>query len=116
MGPGGFVWLIDFAQTRDGHALFDFAYLEACLIAQVLPMSEADEAGTHTDLAAGRHPLQVTIREMVARCLFDPSRPREYQLALLLTCLGGLKFVNLDRAQKRRLYLTAAALVQALQA
>ncbi len=114
VGPGGFVWLIDFAQTRDGHTLFDFAYLEACLIAQMLPPAEADEAQTFTDLAEGRHPLQAAIRAMVARCLFDPSRPREYQLALLLTCLGGLKFVNLDRAQKRRLYLTAAALLQAL--
>ena len=29
VGPGEFVWLIDFAQTRDGHPLFDFAHLEA---------------------------------------------------------------------------------------
>ncbi len=26
VGPGGFVWLIDFATTRDGHTLFDFAH------------------------------------------------------------------------------------------
>ena len=46
---------------------------------------------------------------------FDPGRPREYQLALLLACLGGLKFVNLNPEQKRRLYLTAAALSAQLQ-
>lgn len=114
VGPGGFMWLIDFAQTRDGHTLYDFAYLEAALIAQVLPVPPSATAADYAALAAGQHPLQAAIRAMVARCLFDPSRPREYQLALLLTCLGGLKFVNLDRTQKRRLYLTAAALTAAL--
>jgi hypothetical protein len=110
VGPGGFVWLIDFAQTRDGHTLYDFAYLEAALIAQVLPVPANAPAADYFALAAGRHPLQASIRAMVTRCLFDQSQPREYQHALLLTCLGGLKFVNLDAAQKRRLYLTAAAL------
>jgi hypothetical protein len=51
---------------------------------------------------------------MAGRCLFDAGQPREYQLALLVTCLGHLKFVNLERAQKERLYLTAAALTAAL--
>ena len=35
VGLGGFVWLIDFASTRDGHTLFDFAHLGAELIAHV---------------------------------------------------------------------------------
>ena len=36
VGPGSLVWLIDFAQTREGHPLFDFAHLESELIAHVL--------------------------------------------------------------------------------
>ena len=36
VGPGDFIWLIDFAMTRDGHTLFDFAHLEAEIIAQVI--------------------------------------------------------------------------------
>ncbi len=110
VGPGGFVWLIDFAQTRDGHTLFDFAYLEAALIAQTLAVPVNATTGDYAALAAGQHPLQSPIRAMVSRCLFDPGKPREYQLALLMACLGGLKFTNLDIAQKRRLYLTAAAI------
>ena len=40
VGPGGFVWLIDFAETRDGHALYDFAHLEAEIIAHIIAPSE----------------------------------------------------------------------------
>ena len=36
VGPGNLVWLIDFAQTREGHTLFDFAHLQAEIIAHIL--------------------------------------------------------------------------------
>jgi hypothetical protein len=51
---------------------------------------------------------------MARRCLFNPDRLREYQVALTLACLGALKFNNLDARQKHRLYLTAAYLSQTL--
>ena len=38
IGPGGMVWLIDFATTREGHPLMDFAHLEAEIIATGDPM------------------------------------------------------------------------------
>ena len=44
IGPGRLVWLIDFAQTREGHALLDFAHLEAEIIGQVLPACYPDPA------------------------------------------------------------------------
>ncbi|MCC6189708.1 MAG: phosphotransferase [Anaerolineales bacterium] len=116
VGPGGFVWLIDFAQTRDAHTLLDFACLEAALIAQVLETSGPAGSQSYARLAAGVHPLQAPIRAFAARCLYDPNQPREYLLALTLTCLGSLKFVNLNRPQKERLFLTATALIQMLDA
>jgi Ser/Thr protein kinase RdoA (MazF antagonist) len=110
VGPGGFVWLIDFAQTRDGHTLFDFAYLEAALIAQVLPTPSAPTPAGYAQFVNARDPLLAAVRSFAARCLFNLAQPREYHLALALACLGSLKFTNLDPGQRQRLYLTAAAL------
>jgi hypothetical protein len=115
VGPGDFVWLIDFAQTRDGHPLFDFAHLEAELIAQVIAPQMPD-AQAYLALLQGRPAaeyahlaiLRNAIQEIAGRCLFNPSQPAEYTLALKLACLGALKFANLDAHQKHLLYLTAA--------
>jgi hypothetical protein len=58
--------------------------------------------------------LLYTLQEVASRCLFNPSQPREFHLAFLLTCLGALKYTNLQPFQKHLLYLTAAYLGQAL--
>jgi len=104
IGPGGFVWLIDFARTREGHPLFDFAHLEAEIIAHVLSprVNTADEF--RALLRAGDEPLLATLHALAARCLFDPTQPREYHLALALACTGALKFGNLTPFAKRCLY------------
>ena len=89
VGPGDFVWLIDFAQTRDGHPLFDFAHLEAELIAQVIAPQISRPAGLPGHLLQG-HPepayahlagLRSAIQEIAGRCLFNPSQPSEYSRA-----------------------------------
>jgi hypothetical protein len=59
-------------------------------------------------------PLRAAMHIIAQRCLFNPDRLREYQLALTVACLGALKFYNLDQTQKRRLYLAAAYLSQTL--
>ena len=48
------------------------------------------------------------VEEIASRCLFNPSQPREYQLALLMSCLGALKYSNVDEQGKRCLFLAAA--------
>jgi hypothetical protein len=114
-GPGDFVWLIDFAQTREGHTLFDFAHLYAELVAHVL----APQIPSTKDFLAlladpDRSPysnlysLLSTLDEIAQRCLFNPSQPREYHLARFAACLGALKFANLPPSAKHLLYLTAA--------
>lgn len=121
VGPGNLVWLIDFAQTRDGHTLFDFAHLEAEIIAHVLAaqipsLSEylalirQPSASPYVHL----HDLRLAMYDIAGGCLFNPSQPREYRLALTLACLGALKYSNLDAHAKNILYLTAAHLAQEL--
>jgi hypothetical protein len=120
VGPGGFVWLIDFATTREGHPLADFAHLEAEIIAHVIApqVSAVEYLGILKDDAtlsperANLHALCTTLHEIAAKCLANPSQPREYQLALLMSCLGALKYRNLESHQKHLLYLKAAYLAR----
>jgi hypothetical protein len=115
-GPGGFVWLIDFAQTRDGHPLADFAHLEAEIIAHVIAPQIADpaeylaclNAACHLPRATSFFILRDTVREIASHCLLNPSQPREYELARLMACLGALKYSNLDQHARHLLYLSAA--------
>jgi hypothetical protein len=119
VGPGGFIWLIDFAQTRDGHTLFDFAHLGAELIAHVIaPQVESPLEyfellleNPFNPSAQPQHPLAkllTTLSAISAKCLFNPAQPMEFQMALCLACLGALKYQNLDFQQKHLLFLTAA--------
>lgn len=140
VGPGDLVWLIDFATTREGHPLADFAHLEAEIIAHVIAarvpptlyqavLAERDVdgqlqgeggknqenriAGLPNDVRATIQ-LRDTMFEIATKCLSNPSHPREYHLALILSCLGALKYRNLEQNQKHLLYLTAASLVKTL--
>ncbi len=112
IGLGGFVWLIDFAATRDGHPLFDFAHLEADVIAHVIAPQIANPRDylNLADSAPQFEALRAALRSTALRCLFNPSRPREYDVSLYLACLGALKYANLNAHQKHLLYLTAAQL------
>jgi len=136
VGPGGMVWLIDFANTREGHPLVDFAHLETEIIAHViapqvpdgdtflrmikaqsaLDKLQIDQAETESRQSVMQRlpSLLSTIHEIASKCLANPSQPREYWLALYVSCLGALKYRNLDEHQKYLLYLTAAYLAQDL--
>lgn len=107
VGPGDLVWLIDFAQTRMGHPLFDFARLAAEIIAHVLA-ARIGSGKIYLDTLSAGDPLLKAIEEIAGNCLSNPAVRREYHLALYVACLGALKFTNLDRRQKHLLYLTAA--------
>jgi len=120
-GPQGFVWLIDFAQTRDGHPLFDFAHLEAEIIAHIIAPQMTTPADYLNLLQnpdeARRNPfyaLRFTLHTIASRCLFNPTQAREYDLALWMACLGALKFSNLNPHARHLLYLTAAHIGRSL--
>jgi hypothetical protein len=108
VGPGGFVWLIDFARTREGHPLFDFAHLEAEIIAHVIAPVVRSPGEYVESLAAGHLPLLGAVEQIAGQCLFNPSQPREYRLALAVACLGAIKYPNLGKKERHLLYLTAA--------
>jgi hypothetical protein len=142
--PGGYTWLIDFALTRDGHTLYDFARLETELVTRhIAPLmaraglaapefarvmawldrGERSERSEHSEWssppALGYSALDdaarvlASVRRVVNRCLFDPSRPDEYVRALMICQLGALKFANLDHVPEaplpKQLAFVAAA-------
>lgn len=125
VGPGDFVWMIDFAETREGHPLADFAHMAAEIVSHVIaPQVTSPEryitifqGSFHKSTATQENPLQdalqtllTQVHEIATRCLVDPTQPREYFIALFMTCLGALKYRNLDDHQKHLLYLSAAHL------
>lgn len=114
VGPGSLVWMIDFAQTREGHPLFDFAHLESELIAHVLASRFASPEEYLHYWQSNSDTLIQTVHEIAGRCMFDLASPREYRLALYMACLGALKYQNLSSHAKHCLYLTAAAQVKKL--
>lgn len=107
VGPGELVWLIDFATTREGHALQDFAHLGADLVAHVLSADAGSPEKYLRHLEAGDALLEA-LEGMARRCTFDPASVEEYHRALALTCLGALKYANLSPLARHCLYLTAA--------
>ncbi|GAB4580472.1 MAG: hypothetical protein Fur0022_32130 [Anaerolineales bacterium] len=114
VGPSDWVWLIDFAETRDGHTLYDFAHLYTELIAHVIAAQIPRPLDYLEILRDGAEPLLTAVREMAGRCLFDPKHMREFDLAVVVSCLGALKFANLTPHARHLLYLTAAYLAQTL--
>src|SRR5690606_11032759 len=64
VGPGDFVWLIDFANTREGHTLFDFAHLGAELVAHVLSKRYASMEEYLAALEAKEEPLLNQLEEI----------------------------------------------------
>jgi hypothetical protein len=117
LGPGDFLWLIDFAQTREGPPLFDFAHLEADLIAHVFA-PRIEHAADFLSLLQGKPPqglemmaeLARALDEVASRCLVNASRPHEWLVARKIALIGALKFANLDQRARQYLYLAAAAI------
>jgi hypothetical protein len=111
IGPGEIIWLIDFAETREGHTLFDFAHLYTEVIAHLLSTENSSPGEYLEKLASGHLDLLNALEENASLFLFNPGQVWEFKLAAAISCLGALKYANLDVHAKQLLYLTAAYLI-----
>ncbi len=109
IGPGGLLWLIDFAQTRPGHPLADFVHLRAEIIAHILAEQVPSPHDYLDGLRDSAFPLLTELDAQACQYLYDPNRPQEYDLVVYLSCLGALKYANLTAKARHFLYLSAAA-------
>jgi hypothetical protein len=113
IGPGDTLWLIDFSETREGHTLFDFAHLYVEVVAHTLSQQVENPEAYLCGLERG-FPLLDTLSEVAGRYLFNQQDISEFNLVAYVSCLGALKYRNLDAESRHLLYLTAAHLSQNL--
>lgn len=114
VGPGDILWLIDFAETREGHTLFDFAQLYIEIIAHVISVQVESAEEFLDKYRSNAFPLLSGLRELSRKFLFDPNQSREFDLVVFVSCLGALKYSNLTEKSKQFLFMTAAYLAQSI--
>lgn len=125
----GLAWLIDFANTRQGHNLYDFIQLETEIMTRLLPALAAEASLDLTEevIAMARslhtaapppeapHPflqkpydLLRTLRRLAGQCMLDPDRWAEYYLGLTVMLLGTLPALQTDSTAIRLAFAWAA--------
>jgi hypothetical protein len=138
VGPNGSPFLIDFAQTRTGHTLFDWACLELSLLNNcALPLLDDVDTWEGVRRAAGWlvslyqtgtvEPglrgagvqsvlgLMVSVREIVADCLAAPDQWGEYNVALALCALRAVTWETLSPPARRLMLLVSALALHELK-
>lgn len=126
LGPNNSAFLIDFAQARMGHTLFDWATMEMSLlndlVMKTVGESWADARRVLTRLAAidgsfthmpdpslddAFSPLE-SLREIVLLSLANPNDWSEYWTALALCALRAVHWETLPPGSRRLMLLLAA--------
>ena len=135
VGPRGDAWLIDFAWTREGHTLFDWALLEASLLVEIISrlvppgwdgawgvvkmlstLNRGDDSVLREKHQAGRALSAVkAVRDVVRECLMAPERWNEYFIALSLLSLRLMEWKTESQDARRLAFLVSALSLAAVQ-
>jgi hypothetical protein len=135
VGPRGDAWLIDFAWTREGHTLFDWALLEVSLLVEVVArltppgwdgvwgvikmlamLNRGDESVLHERHQVGRALSAVkAVRDIVRECQIAPERWSEYYIALSLLSLRVMDWRSESLDGRRLAFLVSALALAAVQ-
>ena len=135
IGPSDNGLLIDFAQTRDGHTIFDWATLEISLLVDyILPRIQSDTWDTMWQVSQYLHDINngkelstddpefddifVVIQEnrrIVQECLFKKENWSEYYVALALASLRAMTWKTMNLAGRRMMYLASGLAIQTFQ-
>jgi hypothetical protein len=121
VGHRGITFLIDFAQARSGHTLFDWACLEVSLLDRmVMPAFGEDWQAARAAISAvdglenstpgGSSPLAPTaaVREIVSANLATFGRWLEYDLALAFCGLRAATWETMSPGGRRAAFLLSA--------
>jgi hypothetical protein len=127
IGPSDSALLIDFALTRDGHTVFDWANLEVSIISEsIVPQVPDSWDGARlliNHLVALNNPgrtlsgppelreaLQaiVALREIASQCLANKNRWVEYYVSLSMCALRAMQWETMTLASRRVMFLLAA--------
>ncbi|NDJ59580.1 MAG: phosphotransferase [Chloroflexi bacterium] len=132
MGPNRSAFLIDFANTRNGHTLFDWASLEISLLSDVvmavtdgswdsarqvahymLTIDDEDKSAADADarLLTALDSV-IAVREIAFDCLARPNHWSEYHIALALCSMRAITWDTMPRAGRRLMFLLAALAIK----
>ena len=132
VGPNGSAFLIDFAQTRNGHTVFDWACLEVSLLTEVVMPVIGDDwwsvrlvlryiSSLHKDLPdtvpALNEVMQhvLAVREIAKDCLAREGSWSEYYVALAMCALRAYTWDTLSLGARRLMFYLAALSIQELR-
>ena len=128
IGPSESALLIDFARTRDGHTLFDWANLEVSILSEVIaPLGDDDSWASARNLLKYLTALNIDDRRLIAppdmenalqavialrqiaeRSLRRDAKWQEYYISLALTCLRAMTWETMAIGSRRLMYLMSA--------
>ena len=130
IGTNQSAFLIDFAHTRDGHTLFDWATLETSLLSDII-MPNAGESwadarnllhdmivlnGDSSQLDSQSALAPITyIRQIVSECLATENQWSEYFTALAFCSLRAIMWETIPIVGRRLMFLTAALAIHELR-
>ncbi|MFN8450671.1 MAG: phosphotransferase [Anaerolineae bacterium] len=132
VGPNASAFLIDFAMTRNGHTLFDWASLEVSLLTGVVMPVVGDDwysvrlvlryiASLQKDLPDSVPALNEVmqhvraVREIARECLARDDSWSEYYIALTMCALRGYCWDTLSLGSRRLMFLLAALSIHELR-
>lgn len=125
VGANQHPFLIDFAQTRSGHTLFDWAMLELSILNDLVMPKLADDWRVARAMLAelsqinqGRSPQHaearlllapiISVRRVVADCLAKPDAWSEYHIALAMAAVRAFAWETITLGARRLMFLVAA--------
>ncbi|MFN8376206.1 MAG: Clp protease N-terminal domain-containing protein [Anaerolineae bacterium] len=130
LGPNENPSLVDFAQTRDGHTIFDWVTLEISLLSDLVMTTTGNSwadarkvlqyliaLNDNAPLPQGDQRLSdafsaiVTVREIARECLADPDDWAEYFAGLALCSLRALSWETMSVGARRLMFLLSALAV-----
>ncbi len=136
VGPHESASLIDFAHTRDGHTIFDWATLEISLLSDVVMPAVGESwqdarqvlrhiANINTDPQAALQEAPeavvealssiVTLRQIAQECLAIEGSWGEYFVALTFCSLRAITWETMPIGGRRLMFLLAALAIHELQ-
>lgn len=134
IGPNDGPFLVDFAHSRDGHTIFDWATLEISLLCEMVMKYAGDDWNAAykvlrcVDALNNRaqmprvdaHIIQAmspvaAIREIVAEILATPGDWEEYDIALTLCALRAITWETMPLSGRRLAFLVAALMIAELE-
>lgn len=112
IGPGGMIWLIDFAETRLGLPIQDITQLYVEIIAHIISNDDLPLSDFINLVRNENNPLIAALFNISKQFVKAGTNMREYRMGLLAALVGALKYENLTPRSRYYLYIAAAIQVE----